>query len=83
MNISGTTPYGVRVNALAPGRTLTPINRRTLNSPEAVSQSLAHIPMGRFGSVQDMSNGFVFLASDAASYITGQTLVVDGGWVLA
>lgn len=76
-------PHGVRVNGLAPGRTLTPINRRTLSTPEAVRESLAHIPMGRLGSVQDMSNGFVFLASDAAAYITGHTLLIDGGWVLA
>lgn len=73
---------GVRVNAIAPGRTLTKSNRHLLADPTEYARHLERIPLGRYGQPEDIANVAVFLASDAASYITGQTIVVDGGWVL-
>ena len=75
-------PHGVRVNAVAPGRTLTPINRHLLDTPEQYAEAVKRIPLGRFGQPEDIANAMVFLASDASAYVTGHTLVVDGGWVL-
>lgn len=75
-------PHCVRVNAVAPGRTLTPINRHLLDTPEQHAEAVKRIPLGRFGQPEDIANAMVFLASDASAYITGHTLVVDGGWVL-
>jgi NAD(P)-dependent dehydrogenase (short-subunit alcohol dehydrogenase family) len=74
--------HGVRVNCVAPGRTLTAMNQHLLDTPDAHAESLARIPLGRFGQPRDIANAFAFLASDAGSYITGQTMVVDGGWIL-
>jgi len=73
---------GVRVNAIDPGRTLTKSNRHLLSDPTEYARHLERIPLGRYGQPEDIANVAVFLASDAASYITGQTIVVDGGWVL-
>ena len=73
---------GVRVNAIAPWRTLTKSNRHLLSDPAEYARHLERIPLGRYGQPEDIANVAVFLASDAASYITGQTIVVDGGWVL-
>lgn len=75
-------PKGVRVNCVAPGRTLTHLNQHLLQDPASYAESLKRIPLGRFGQPQDMANAFVFMASDAAAYVTGHTLVVDGGWIL-
>lgn len=74
--------HGVRVNCVAPGRTLTAMNKHLLQEPEEYAEALKHIPLGRFGQPEDIANAFVFLASDASAYVTGQTLVVDGGWIL-
>jgi NAD(P)-dependent dehydrogenase (short-subunit alcohol dehydrogenase family) len=73
--------YGVRVNCVAPGRTLTPLNARLLDD-KARAEAEARIPLGRLGQPADIAHAFVFLASEAAGYITGTTLVVDGGWIL-
>lgn len=71
---------GVRVNAIAPGYIQTDM---TSELPEAVkAESLKSIPMARFGDPADIANGVLFLASDAASYVTGTTLVIDGGMSL-
>jgi len=75
-------PYGVRVNCVAPGRTLTAINRHLLSDPKEYAEAIKRIPLGRFGQPEDIARAITFLASDASSYVTGQTLVVDGGWVL-
>jgi len=75
--------YGVRVNAIAPGSTLTDATREVFYSPAAqkVTESfMKHIPLGRPGSVDDIANAALYLASDDAGYVTGHTLVVDGGW---
>jgi NAD(P)-dependent dehydrogenase (short-subunit alcohol dehydrogenase family) len=75
-------PYGVRVNCVAPGRTLTAINRHLLSDPKEYAEAIKRIPLGRFGQPEDIARAIAFLASGASSYVTGQTLVVDGGWVL-
>lgn len=74
--------HGVRVNCVAPGRTLTAINRHLLQNPEEYAEALKRIPLGRFGQPEDIANAFAFMASDASAYVTGHTLVVDGGWIL-
>jgi glucose 1-dehydrogenase len=72
---------GIRVNAVAPGATLTPI-QSWLGDPEATQTVRDHIPMGRIGRPEEMARLVAFLASDDASYITGQTLFADGGLTL-
>lgn len=73
-------PQGVRVNAVAPGTVHSPMNAHLL-TPETSREWLAFTPAGRFGEVQDVSPAVVFLASDAAAYIHGVSLLVDGGLV--
>ncbi len=68
----------VRVNAVAPGAVLTP-RVEALMSEERQAESAASIPLGRLAAPDDVAHAVVFLASDLASYITGQTIVVDGG----
>ena len=68
----------VRVNAVAPGAVFTP-RVEAIMSEERRAESAAQIPLGRYASADDIVNAVAFLASDLASYITGQTLVVDGG----
>jgi NAD(P)-dependent dehydrogenase (short-subunit alcohol dehydrogenase family) len=72
---------GVRVNAVAPGAVLTP-RVEAMMSEDRRTASAANIPLGRFATPEDIARAVVFLASDLASYITGQTLVVDGGRLL-
>jgi NAD(P)-dependent dehydrogenase (short-subunit alcohol dehydrogenase family) len=70
---------GVRVNALCPGPVLTPLLEKFLSDEEKRQRRLVHIPMGRFGQAEEMAKGALFLASDESSYMTGQSLVIDGG----
>jgi NAD(P)-dependent dehydrogenase (short-subunit alcohol dehydrogenase family) len=72
---------GVRVNAIAPGWFVTEINDSYLNS-EAGAAIKRDIPMGRFGNTGDLDGALLLLASDAGAYITGATIVVDGGQVI-
>jgi 3-oxoacyl-[acyl-carrier protein] reductase len=72
---------GVRVNAIAPGWFVTEMNDNYLNS-EAGTAIKREIPMGRFGQAGDLDGALLLLASDAGSYITGATIVVDGGQVI-
>lgn len=74
-------PRNIRVNAIAPGATATPINSWTEN-PEKKKEVESHIPMGRVGTSEEMAIATAFLASEAAAYITGQTLFIDGGLTL-
>ena len=74
--------HGIRVNGVAPGRTLTNMNRHLLADADAHAEGLLRIPLDRYGEPDDVANAMAFLVSDAASYITGHTLVVDGGWIL-
>jgi NAD(P)-dependent dehydrogenase (short-subunit alcohol dehydrogenase family) len=74
-------PHGVTVNAVAPGYMLTPLVRGYLEADEARRERiLQRIPLGRLGAPEDIGGALVFLASDAARYITGATIAVDGGW---
>ena len=74
-------PHGVRVVARAPGRTLTPLTRDVLGSEEQRRAGLTHLPWGRYGSAEEMARLAVFLASDMADYVVGETLIADGGYV--
>ena len=72
---------GVRVNCIAPGYTLTDMTKRDIESNPAILQyNLRKIPMKRGGEPREISDVMVFVASDAASYLTGQIIAVDGGW---
>ncbi len=71
---------GVRVNALAPGWVDTDLTHGLLGHDIHGERLRARTPMGRFAAPNDMAGGAVFLASDASSYMTGQSLVIDGGW---
>ncbi len=72
----------IRVNAIGPGATITPINRAWVDDPEKRAMVESHIPMGRAGTSEEMAAAVAFLCSDEAAYITGQTLYVDGGLTL-
>ncbi|GGH27870.1 2-deoxy-D-gluconate 3-dehydrogenase [Alsobacter metallidurans] len=74
-------PSGVRVNAIAPTVIVTDLNRKlTETQPELYRRVLERMPLGRLGQTDDVTGALVFLASPAASFITGQTLYVDGGF---
>jgi len=71
---------GVRVNALCPGPVDTPLLRELFaKDPERAARRLVHVPVGRFGSPQEIANGVLFLASDESSFVTASTFLVDGG----
>lgn len=72
--------YGVRVNAIAPGYIRTPLVSETLEDPEAVAYLESLHPLGRLGEAEEIAAAAAFLASDDASFITGITLPVDGGY---
>jgi glucose 1-dehydrogenase len=73
---------GIRVNAIGPGATITPINRAWVDDPVKSKMVTAHIPMLRAGTADEMAGVACFLASDDAGYITGQTIFADGGLTL-
>lgn len=70
---------GIRANALCPGPVLTPLLAKYLSDDEKRQRRLVHIPMGRFGEAEEIVNGALFLASDESSFMTGQSLLIDGG----
>jgi len=73
-------PYGIRVNGIGPGTILTELAKKAvLGSPEARHTILSRTPLGRCGEPEEVASIAAFLASDDASYMTGQTLYVDGG----
>jgi NAD(P)-dependent dehydrogenase (short-subunit alcohol dehydrogenase family) len=72
---------GVTVNAIAPGVFRTDLNATLLDSTPRGHELLMRTPMGRFGNTEELVGAAVFLASDGASFVTGQTLVVDGGFL--
>jgi NAD(P)-dependent dehydrogenase (short-subunit alcohol dehydrogenase family) len=75
-------PFGVRVNAIGPGVIRTAVSEEILTkNPERLAQLLTHIPMGRYGMPEDIAGPAVFLASDLSQYVTGHTLVSDGGYL--
>lgn len=74
-------PHGIRVNAIAPGYMMTPLVKGYLESDaERYRRILSRIALGRVGQPEDIGGALVFLASDAARYITGATVAIDGGW---
>jgi glucose 1-dehydrogenase len=75
-------PHRIRVNSVAPGAIQTPINRPAWETPEALGALLKLIPYGRIGQPQDIGRVVVWLASDDADYVHGQTIFVDGGMTL-
>ncbi len=72
-------PYGIRVNAVAPGSIMTDMLKPTAGDTEAARKVLSRTPLGRFGNPEEIARIVQFLASDAASYITGETIYADGG----
>ena len=75
-------PDRIRVNAIAPGAIRTPINTAAWNTPEAYAELMKLVPYGRIGEPGDIAQAAIWLASDAADYVTGTTLFVDGGMTL-
>ena len=74
-------PLGINVNAIAPGYMATEMTEALQKSAERAPTILARIPAGRWGTPEDMKGLAVFLASDAAEYVQGQIIAVDGGWL--
>ena len=74
-------PLGINVNAIAPGYMATEMTEALQKSAERAPTILARIPAGRWGTPEDMKGLAVFLASDAAEYVQGQVIAVDGGWL--
>lgn len=72
-------PHNIRVNAVCPGLIQTRLSAEVVQEPAAAEEYKKKIPMGRFASADEVAGSFLFLASDDASFITGTTLVVDGG----
>jgi NAD(P)-dependent dehydrogenase (short-subunit alcohol dehydrogenase family) len=72
-------PYGIRINAVCPGLIRTRLTASSFSNPSVISEYFKHIPLGRGGEAEEVAQAVMFLASDLASYITGTTLVVDGG----
>lgn len=70
---------GIRCNALCPGPVLTPLLAKFLSDDAKRARRLVHIPMGRFGEPIEIARGALFLASDESSWMTGQSLIIDGG----
>ncbi len=74
------SPLGVRVNCVAPGFIKTPMSSKAMDSdPARKEKVLSRTPIGHFGSTSDVANAVYFLASDQASFITGEVIKVDGG----
>jgi NAD(P)-dependent dehydrogenase (short-subunit alcohol dehydrogenase family) len=74
-------PRGVRVNAIAPGVFRTALNQKLLDETERGREFLLRTPMRRFGNVDELAGAAIFLASDAASFVNGEVMAVDGGFL--
>lgn len=74
-------PFNIRVNAVSPGIIETPMIDTVKKDPKTMKALLARIPMRRAGKAEEVSNLVLFLASEGSSYMTGATVVVDGGWL--
>src|SRR5690606_33382678 len=73
--------YGIRTNAIAPGFIPTDINRKMIENTDRGRRIIEHTPMGRFGKAEEVAGAAVYLASPAASFVNGHTIVVDGGYL--
>jgi len=76
-------PHGIRVNALGPALVITPGTKHIADNPELAKKYASAVPMGRIGMPEDMVGAVVFLASEAAGFVSGQTIYVDGGLTAA
>ena len=74
-------PQGIRVNCVCPGVIHTPMTARGLSNPERRAHIIASEPMGRVGTPEEIAEAVVWLCSDAASFVTGHAMTVDGGYV--
>ncbi|MBP1724379.1 MAG: 2-deoxy-D-gluconate 3-dehydrogenase [Deltaproteobacteria bacterium] len=74
-------PYGIRVNAIAPGWFVTDLTEAVQKDKGRNAEILSRIPMGRWGNPDELGGAALYLVCDASSYVTGQTFVVDGGWL--
>lgn len=74
-------PYNINVNAVGPGYFMTEMNTALKNDPETYAKLTSKVPMGRWADPEELVGPIVFLASDASSYLTGQTIFVDGGYI--
>jgi len=72
--------YNIRVNTVCPTFVVTPMTKKFLKNKKFKRETLNNIPLGRFAELSEIASSVVFLASDAASMITGTSLLVDGGW---
>lgn len=72
--------HNIQVNAVAPAYILTPMTQGLLENPERLNWILGMTPMGRLGTMEEVAGPVMFLASDWSNYVTGTTLMVDGGW---
>ncbi len=75
-------PHRIRVNSISPGAIRTPINTAAWNTPEAYDALMTLVPYKRMGEVEDIAQAAVWMASDAADYVNGVSLIVDGGMTL-
>ena len=75
-------PHGIRVNAIAPGPTLTGLTRASYADPERRRATIAQIPLGRLGESDDLVGAVLFLSSDESRWVTGSTVTVDGGYLV-
>jgi NAD(P)-dependent dehydrogenase (short-subunit alcohol dehydrogenase family) len=73
-------PDGITVNGISPGPIGTDMNRTLMNNPEVNAQFLANVPVGRWGKVEEIGALACYLCSDAAGFITGTDILIDGGW---
>lgn len=76
-------PHGICVNAVAPGFFRTNLTQAVWEDPQRRDWAVSRIPLGRLGKPEDIAGSVIFLASAASDYITGQVLIVDGGWISA
>ncbi|KRE47513.1 SDR family NAD(P)-dependent oxidoreductase [Paenibacillus sp. Soil724D2] len=74
--------YGINVNSIGPWYFKTPLTEKILSNPDYLAEIIARTPLGRVGELEELVGPAVFLASDAANYVTGQTLFVDGGMTI-
>ena len=76
------SPHGVRVVCVAPGRAVTRMTEAGIKAGTLAGRGLSRVPLGRWGQPEEIANLVVFAASDAASYVTGETIIADGGYVI-